>query len=139
MDLSDKKIVIIGGGLVAQRRMCTLMNFGVDITVVSPDLTDEIKKKIPEIRYICDIYKKEYIENSWLVLACTNNREINRKIGIDAKEKNILVNVCDNKDECDFYFPGIVTHENTVIGICGSGSNHSATKRVIDRIRRLFK
>ena len=92
MDLSDKKIVIIGGGLVAQRRMCTLMNFGVDITVVSPDLTDEIKKKIPEIRYICDIYKKEYIENSIrdAVFKVTGIKELDETTNLISKELGVI-------------------------------------------------
>ena len=139
VDTADKKAVVIGGGKIAQRRIATLLKFDIDITVVSPDITEWIKQNLSDITYINDVYKREYISGAWLVSACTDSRDTNRQIGIDAKAENILVSVCDRKEECNCYFPGVVTGENVTIGICGDGKNHRDTKMVIDKIRNMFK
>ena len=139
VDISDKKAVVIGGGTIARRRIETLLNFNIDIVVVSPHITEEIEDNLSNITYIKDTYKREYIKGAWLVLACTDSRSANRQIGIDAKSENMLVSVCDCKEECNCYFPGVVFEENVTIGICGDGHNHRDTKMVIDRVRSLFK
>lgn len=135
VDISTQKIVIIGGGNIAQRRLETLLEFNGNITLVSPDITEKIKSRLSDITYISDFYKKEYIYDAWLVLACTDNREVNRQVGIDAKENSAFVSVCDNKDECNFYFPAVAFEDDVTVGICGNGSDHKKTKQLAEKIR----
>ena len=52
VDTADKKAVVIGGGKIAQRRIETLLKFDIDITVVSPDITEGIKQNLSDITYI---------------------------------------------------------------------------------------
>lgn len=106
VDTADKKAVVIGGGKIAQRRIETLLKFDIDITVVSPDITEGIKQNLSDITYINDVYKREYISGAWLVSACTDSRDTNRQIGIDAKAENILVSVCDRKRNVTVIFLG---------------------------------
>lgn len=139
VDISEKKVVIIGGGKIAERRFFTLKSFGADIMIVSPALTDRLKKETVGAEYICGEYKAEYIIGAYMVLACTDNREVNARVGRDAKKQNIPVSVCDSKDECSFYFPGVILTDEVTVGVCGDGNGHRAVKRAADRIRTLFK
>lgn len=83
------------------------------------------------------LYKKveNAIKNAFFILAATNKRTTNHQIYLDAKKRKQLVNVCDAKEECDFYFPGVITGEHIVIGVTASGASHKLAKDVANGIR----
>ena len=134
---NGKKAVFIGGGNIAARRIKTLSKFNFEIVVISPEINEEIKEleKNGKITFIKDSFKAEYLEGAFLVVAATNNREVNEKVGRISKENNIFVSVADKKEECSFYFPAIADDENIVVGICGNGSNHKEVSEKAEGIR----
>ena len=71
-----------------------------------------------------------------MVLAATSDCSVNEKICRECREKGILVNVCSDRELCDFHFPGIVSREELVIGINAGGKDHSLAKKWTDRIRK---
>lgn len=83
------------------------------------------------------LYKKveNAIKSAFFILAATNKRATNHQIYLDAKKRKQLVNVCDAKEECDFYFPGVVTGKHIVIGVTASGTSHKLAKEVTNNIR----
>ncbi len=136
---SGRKVVVFGGGNVAARRVKTLLGFRFHITVVAPHIQKELQELSGQFTWICGQYDPKYLEHADLVLACTSDREVNQQIGIDAKSINLLVNVCDNKEACSFYFPGVVFCRDATIGIAGNGDDHKAVKTVIDEVRNRFE
>lgn len=138
LDISKKNIIVIGGGLVATRRILSLHSFDTKIRVVSPYISDAINVMVKELEYIKDIYKTEYIEDGDIVFACTNDESINHSIYSDCKQRGILVNNCSNKEECDFYFPGIIQKDEIVIGINGGGTAHSKVKKTREMIEDIL-
>ena len=68
-------------------------------------------------------------------LAATDIAERNSKITWDAKLNHIAVNNASDKNDCDFYFPGVVDAAPLTIGICASGVDHKLAKQVTDNIR----
>ena len=134
-----KHVVVFGGGAIAARRINTLRRFHFQITVVAPRIRQELLVDNEDITIITDTYHCKYLSEADLVLACTDDKEVNRQIHIDAQQKNILVNVCDRKEDCDFYFPGIVFAEEATLGIVGNGKNHHGIKIMIDKIRNMFE
>ena len=79
IDISDKKIAVIGGGSIATRRVRTLADFGAKITVISPDITESIAQMVENdiVSYKKEHYKKESIRNADIVLACSDKPQIN--------------------------------------------------------------
>ena len=69
-----------------------------------------------------------------MVLAATDIRQVNDAIYIEAKDLQIPVNVCDCKEECDFYFPGIVRESGLVIGVTANGADHRLAREATERI-----
>ena len=72
------------------------------------------------------------------MIAATNDNKINQEIYSVCKCLGIPVNVCADKTKCDFYFPGIVTDENFVVGISTSGREHKKAREVTDKIQALL-
>lgn len=138
---AGKDVLVIGGGSIASRRVGSLLCFDFAVTVVSPAVTEKLAAlaKAGKIRWIRDLYDKCYLENPYMVLACTDQREVNRQVGLDAKEKSILVSVCDCREECTFYFPAIAAGEEVTAGIAGTGADHSAVRRAAAKVREVIE
>ncbi len=143
MNLSGQKIVTVGGGRIALRRIKTLLPFGAEICVIAPRLCGELEKICREradaVQVLRRTYRPEDVKNADLVLAATDSREVNRMIGQECREKGILVNVADDHTLCDFYFPSVVMTEDTVIGISSGGASPGKTKQMRRDIENLLK
>lgn len=138
IDLSEKKIVVIGGGVIATRRVNTLLSFVEKIVVVAPKITPELQEaeRLGQILWICAKYSFEYITEADMVIAATDQPEINCRIKRDCEAagkmngRQILVSVIDDKELCDFYFPSIVQSEEVIVGINSGGTSPAKTKSV---------
>lgn len=136
----NKKALIIGGGIISERRIRTLINFMFSITVLSPEITDNIKALIDKnkIIYIKDTFKEKYLKDFHIIIAATNDREVNKKIKILSENKNLFVSIADNKEECNFYFPAVIRKNDLVIGLTNQGKNHKLLRETADIIRRIL-
>lgn len=135
IDISGKKVLVVGAGKIAFRRISTLRLFDVELTVVAPELSQQVLALEGEgVALRKRAFKEQDLERMDLVLAATDDRNLNKRIGSLCRQRNIPVNVADRKEECDFYFPGIVQEGDLTIGITAGGKNHSLTvkgKRLI--------
>ena len=132
VDLSDKKIVVVGGGNIATRRIKTLLQFTRNITAVAPKTTMELHElgKAGFVNLINRPVKRSDFTMAFMVIAATNDWKLNDEIYRVCKEEGIYVNVADDKSKCDFYFPGIYMQEEVVVGITASGLNHKKARKV---------
>lgn len=139
VDMKNKIVLVFGGGKIAERRVSTLYDFGADITVVSTSFTEKIEElDVNKISLSFDDWLKSYSLSDFkpfIVLACTNNSEINNRIYDLCKQSNIIVNLCDDPNKCDFYFPAIVRKDNIVIGVSSDGKCHKDVKNIAARLR----
>ncbi|MEE0955856.1 MAG: bifunctional precorrin-2 dehydrogenase/sirohydrochlorin ferrochelatase [Eubacterium sp.] len=136
LDLSGRKLVVVGGGKIAERRIQTLAEFSDQITCLAPEATGKIRNLAEKgkIKWIREAYNRERIMDADMVLACTDSDSVNSDIYAACKALGILVNVCSDRRKCDFYFPGVVIRDNVVIGITASGENHHQAKEVREKI-----
>lgn len=147
VDISEMKIFIAGGGRIAARRVKTLLDFSQDITVAAPVLCEEMKGFVgaEKVRWLSAAYTADMLAGADLVLAATDDPNVNREILRDCRElergerRRILVNVADDKTLCDFYFPSIVQREEIVIGINSGGKNPGKVSRTRRKIEGLLK
>ena len=125
VDISHKKIVVVGGGKIGYRKAKNFLEFGAKIVVLSPKFIDkfyELEKEYKEqIRLINDFYNKEYIYSSFLVVGATSSRKTNKQIAIDSNDLNILCNIVDSKEESSFISPAIVNREGLIVSVSTMG------------------
>jgi len=130
-NISGKTIVVIGAGNIAKRRIETLLKFDCRIRVVAPEAMPEIityeQEKKLELRL--KPYEAADLEGADYVLAASNNKQINHEIYEKCKEGNLPVNVADDKEKSDFYFPGIVRKKGITVGVTADGKNHALAKK----------
>ena len=135
IDLTGKKVVLIGGGTIAARRIATLRLFGCEIEVVAPEL-----KCSPEgLHWKQRAYRSGDLEGACLAIAATDSRQVNHQVGVDAGRLGIPVSVADCEGECTFYFPAVCTGENLIAGVVSGGKDHHRTARAAKAIRRALE
>ena len=134
LKVSELEVLIVGGGNVALEKLAFLLKSSpnANVTLVS-------KKIIPEIieleeRYgvkaICQPYQYSLLKDMHIVIAATDNLEVNKQVHADCKKRNILINVADNPPYCDFYMGAIVTKGNVKLAISTNGKSPTMAKRL---------
>ena len=141
IDLTDKKILVAGGGTIALRRVRTLLKFGADIHVIAPEFCEELSQMEKEGKITAEHreYRTGDIDGAQIVLAATDDHEVNRQIWKECRAAGVLVNVADDKKLCDFYFPSVVLTDDTVIGINCRGMDHAKVKETRIKIEKAVR
>ena len=138
VDLSEKRLLVIGAGRIALRRIETLLRFAPSVTVVAPEALPEVAA-LPGVILRKKPYSPEDLDGADLVFAATSDPAVNDAVGLRCRALGIPVNVASNKGKSDFYFPGVAVRENLVIGVTASGKDHAAAKRLTEAARTLLE
>lgn len=123
LDLTDRRVVLIGGGAVTVRKVGVLLETGARLVVVANRADDVLTGLCAErgVELVRAKYAKEYIAEAALVIAATNDEKVNRQIHSDCQELGILCNVVDNPPLCDFFIPAVVRRGDLQIAIGTDG------------------
>ncbi|MCA0933778.1 bifunctional precorrin-2 dehydrogenase/sirohydrochlorin ferrochelatase [Lutimonas saemankumensis] len=134
LKVASLDVLIVGGGNVGLEKLTFLLKSSPSarVTMVSKDYIPEVIALAEgyEVELIKSAYKKSFLKGKQIVIATTDNLEVNLEVHRDCKEENILVNLADNPKYCDFYMGGIVTKGNVKIAISTNGKSPTAAKRL---------
>lgn len=132
LNIEKMKITIIGGGKVAYRKATNFLDFGKKVTVVSKEFVDEFRliENENEIEIIHDEYDEKYIKDSFIVVAATNNKDINHRIGVYCNQNGKLVNVVDDKELSNFTVPSYVKRGELLLSISTGGNSPSLSAKI---------
>jgi len=125
IDLKNKSCLVVGGGDVAFRKVTALLRADARVTVVAKSIGNELQSLAQEedsVNLQCLSYHKDQLANKKLVIAATNDRQLNQSIFNDANSLNLPVNVVDNPDLCSFIFPAIVERGPMTIAVSSNGN-----------------
>ncbi|NLX61995.1 MAG: hydroxymethylbilane synthase [Tissierellia bacterium] len=142
VDISNKKLLIVGGGKIAYRKAKNFLSYKANVLVVSPEFIHEFYKLEREykgqISLIQDLYNKKYIEGAFLVVGATSSRQVNNQVAQDCHELNILCNIVDKKEESSFISPGLVKKDGLIISISTMGKFPYLSKRIKEDIANRY-
>lgn len=134
LKVSELEVLIVGGGKVGFEKLSFLLKSSPNakVTVVAESFIEELIDLVKEfdIETITKPYDSSFLKDKHIVIAATDNLEVNLQVHTDSKKRNILVNVADNPDYCDFYMGGIVTKGNIKIAISTNGKSPTMAKRL---------
>lgn len=124
VNTEGKQVLVVGAGKIASRRIRTLSRFNWSITAVAPQISLSVRELGSRICLKERHFEESDLKGMDLVLAATDCRELNQRIVRLCREQEIPVNAADCRQECDFYFPGIVQKNGLTIGITAGGRDH---------------
>jgi len=125
MNIKGDNCLVVGGGSVASRKVFMLLRAGASVTVVSPELCQDltIRKNEGEITHLDRKFEDADLTNCKIVIAATDVKEVNRHVSELAKSKGIPVNVVDAPELCSFIVPSIIDRNPVQIAISTGGSS----------------
>ena len=137
--VENKKCIVVGGGKVAYRKICGLLDADAQVEVISPKVCDEISKLVDEgkITLIREKYSAEKISDGLILIAATNDVEVNRLAAEDARKKNFLVNVVTDC-ESDFTVPSKIIRGDFLLTISTGGNSPAFSKFVREMLETEF-
>ena len=150
IELNNERCLIAGGGTVAYRKVCSMLEFGAVVTVVSPEFCPELLE-LAEQANTPDKYcaatsddrgsvenfadysgcltlvkrrvQPQDIDDAFVVIMATDDEKVNHEMAELCRQKRILVNVVDVKSDCGFYFPAIIKDKEVVISVSTGGQS----------------
>lgn len=134
IDLQNKPVVVVGGGKIGTRRAIVLRDFGACVMVIDP-----VSAPIEGTEHLRRTYEHGDLMGASLCVAATDNRQVNRAVGEEAKSLGVPVSVADAQNECDYFFPAVCVGDNIVAGVVSDGGDHHKTARVAKEIRRILE
>lgn len=145
VSLTEKPCLVVGGGAVAKRKCETLLEYGAHVTVVAKTLCAEFRQLERDgilrgdafLRLCARPFEPQDLEGCFLAFVATEDEALNREIVRLCRRKNILVNVADIPELCDFYFPALVRRGDVVVGISTGGRSPAlagALRRELDAL-----
>lgn len=134
LKVSALNVLIVGGGNVGLEKLTFLLKSspGAQVVMVSKEFISPVRDlaKGHQVTLIEAPYDHSYLEGKQIVIATTDDLNVNIQVYNDCKKENILVNLADNPTYCDFYMGGIVTKGNVKIAISTNGKSPTAAKRL---------
>jgi len=131
LDVSQKRVLLVGGGTVAAEKVRGLKPFVSDITIIAKTIHPDIS----DVTTIIGEYSKKVLDGFDLIYACTSDRELNRRIRDDAHEHHLIVNVVDDPSLSDFISPAVFCSDPMTIAVSSGGKDVKRTVALRDQIR----
>lgn len=140
LKLRGRRSLVVGGGDIGLEKVEGLLACDGDVTVVAPDLQPELQRLADEgsIQWIPRRYEPADLEGTFMVIAATNDSEVNIGVYDDAEKRAMLVNVVDVPPLCNFILPAIVRTGPLAIAISTAGASPALAKRMKAEISQLF-
>ncbi len=136
LQLNHRPCLVVGGGVVAERKVRLLMRAGAAVTVIAQDLTDELARLRDENGIVQHDgeFADRLLAGMRLVIAATDDEEVNRQVSRAAEDAGILCNVVDDGAASSFIVPAIVDRSPVVVAIGTSGNAPVLAQRLKSQI-----
>ncbi len=141
LDLSNKPVLVVGGGEVACRKIDSLLRAGAKVTILSPKIESSLQQLVDQEKcvWIQNFYSGEHLSPDYVqVWATTNNPELNHQVHADAKNARVLVNVVDDQPYCDFITPSLVNRGKIQLAISSGGASPVLVRNIRQQLESLF-
>ena len=137
--VENKKCIVVGGGKVAYRKICGLLDAGAIVEVISPKICADIDKLVSagKITWLAEKYSAEKISDGLILIAASDDAEVNRIAAEDARSKKFLVNVVTDSDT-DFTVPSKILRGDFLLTISTGGNSPAFSKFVREMLEQEF-
>lgn len=139
IQLLNKPVVVIGGGVVAFRRIKTVLAEGAQVIVVSPDLHPSLQELFGNDVFVWKArpFQETDVVGAFVVIAATNNHEINAQV-LACCPENQLINIVNDAQSSTFHFPAVAKRGLLGIAVSTDGANPALAKKISEDIASQF-
>ena len=121
--LQDRRVLVVGAGAVAARKVDGLLACGADVVVVAPEVGDAVRALADAgaIRLHERAYRPDDLDGAWLAVTATSDREVNRAVYEDGAARRLWVNAADDPASCSYTLPSVVRQGPIMVTVATGG------------------
>ena len=134
----EQGAVVIGGGAVATRKVQGLLDADTHVTIITPQCTRELENLAhdPRVTLIRRAYQVGDLRNACVVIAASDDPQVNQAVYDEARTRGILVNVADDPAHCTFHAPAVIRRGQIAIAISTGGASPALARHLRQEIER---
>lgn len=139
IDIEDRQVLIVGGGTVCTRKAETMMRYGARVTVVSPEITEEIAgwERDGALTVRRKMYEEADLDGASMVIASTDDESVNVRVARDCRQRRLPVNVVDVTYLCEFIVPAIIEKGSIQIAVSTGGKSPAVARTLKEDLQRM--
>jgi precorrin-2 dehydrogenase / sirohydrochlorin ferrochelatase len=136
VEMAGRKVVVVGGGDVADGKVKGLLQAGADVTVLAPDLSPELRRlvKTGRIRHVGRAYQEGDVADFELCFVATDDGAINAEVAREGQRLGVWVNAADDPANCDFILPSLVRQGDVVVAASTGGGSPALARRLREEL-----
>jgi siroheme synthase-like protein len=135
LDVTGRRCLVVGGGTVGLEKASALAACGALVTVVSPELDAGFAEL--DVTWLERRYETSDLDGAFLVIAATSDRSVNESVSRDAEARQMLCNVADVPDLCNFILPAVHREGPIAVAVSTGGASPALAKRLRSQIAEL--
>lgn len=140
LDLRGKRVLVVGGGQVALRKVKSLLECGAEVLVVAPEAVPELQQMARDgrIRLVSREYTEADLEGASLVISATDSRDVNQRVSAEAQARGVFVNVVDDPELCSFIVPSVMRRGELVVAVSTGGNSPLFAKKIRQTLEQVI-
>ncbi|NOT55763.1 MAG: bifunctional precorrin-2 dehydrogenase/sirohydrochlorin ferrochelatase [Deltaproteobacteria bacterium] len=138
-DLTQRPCVVIGGGVVAERKVAGLVEAGATVTIISPDLTRSLQRQAESgvVGYRARRYQSGDLSGFFLAFTATGDAHVDTLIFAEGRATGVLVNSADDPARCDFFLPAVIRRGDLAIAVSTGGSSPALARVMREELQAM--
>lgn len=140
LDIRHRRVVVVGGGNVAERKVMQLLAYGPDLLVVSPEVTDGLKGHADrgDLTWLRQCFEPSVLDGALLVFCAVGREAVDAQVRAACDDRGILLNVADEPRTCDFIVPAVMRRGGFQVAVSTSGASPGLAREVRWELERRY-
>ncbi|HUQ08817.1 MAG TPA: siroheme synthase CysG [Steroidobacteraceae bacterium] len=140
LDIAGKSVLLVGGGEIAARKFALLKDAGANVTVIAPELSEQLAAELARgaLTHVARRFERADVSGQWLVVAATDDREVNAEVSAAATDLRIPCNVVDDRELSSFIMPAIIDRSPVQIAVSTGGTSPVLARLIRERLETLL-
>jgi siroheme synthase-like protein len=136
LDLTDRRCVVVGGGIIAGRRVDGLVKAGARVTVISPRLAPALAALVAagRVEHEPREYREGDLDGADLAFVATDTGEVNAAVAREARERGVWINAADDPARCTFILPALVRRGDLTVAVATGGSSPALARAIREEL-----
>lgn len=138
--LEGRKVLVVGAGKVGEPKIAGLLDTGARIRVIALDAGFAVREWAREGKIDLELraFSPNDLDGVLFAVVATSSRSLNEQIYAEAQQRNVLCNVVDVPDLCDFYYPAVVRRGDLQIAVSTAGQSPSLAQKIRQQLEKQF-
>ena len=140
LEMQRRRCLVIGGGAVAERKVASLLDAGADVTVISPDAAETIRRWSKEkcIEFIPRCYQTGDLTEFEIAFVATDDRSVNAQVLKEGRKLGVWINAADDPARCDFILPSVLRRGDLTVAVSSGGKSPALARTIREELELYF-